>query len=253
MQRYFLPHQTLITQPIQLPEEQAHHLLTVLRGKVGTPLEIVLADHCVYQAEVNAIDPVPTVMIKERLATDAELPVQAIIACGLPKTKEKPELIVKKGTELGATHFVFFESERSISHWDQKKVTKKLARLEKIIEGAAEQSHRNALPTIEYLPNLQAVVNLKADVKLVAWEESAKQGETAILVKTLQSLRPGQTLLALFGPEGGITEAEIANLKQAGYLSAGLGPRILRAETAPLYFLAALSYQLELLNAGKSH
>ncbi|MBM6754286.1 16S rRNA (uracil(1498)-N(3))-methyltransferase [Lactobacillus alvi] len=252
MQRYFLPYQTLTTQPIQLPKEQAHHLLTVLRGKIGTSLEIVLADHCVYQASVNAMDPVPTVQIDKKLAVNAELPVRVIVACGLPKTKEKPELIVKKGTELGANHFIFFESERSVSHWDQKKITKKLARLAKIIEGAAEQSHRNSLPTLEYLPNLQAVTDQPADVKLVAWEESAKQGETGALVKALQSLQPGQTILALFGPEGGLTETEVTTLKQAGYLPAGLGPRILRAETAPLYFLATVSYQLELLNAGKS-
>lgn len=245
MQRYFLPEQTATDTPLVLPATVAHHLVTVLRAQVGTAVEVVLADHQAYQAEVVALTPA-TITLTAPLTSQVELPVTVTLACGLPKTKEKPELIVQKGTELGAHHFIFFESERSVSHWDAKKVAKKLDRLQKIALGAAEQSHRTWLPTVEYRPNLAAVLQEPADQRLVAWEESAKQGEAAALTQSLTSLQASQRILALFGPEGGLTSAEVAAMTAAGFQAVGLGPRILRTETAPLYFLAATSYQLEL-------
>ena len=84
------------------------------------------------------------------------------------------------------------------------------------------------------------------DKILVAYEESAKQGEKSQLVQSFQALQPGQRVLAIFGPEGGITPKEIEIFTQAGAFLCGLGPRILRCETAPLYLLGAASYQFEL-------
>ena len=66
------------------------------------------------------------------------------------------------------------------------------------------------------------------------------------MTQSLTSLQAGQRILALFGPEGGLTSQEVAAMTAAGFQAVGLGPRILRTETAPLYFLAATSYQLEL-------
>ncbi|WP_314319706.1 RsmE family RNA methyltransferase, partial [Paucilactobacillus nenjiangensis] len=85
-----------------------------------------------------------------------------------------------------------------------------------------------------------------ADVKIVAWEESAKQGEQAQLVQSLEQLATGQTLLTIFGSEGGLSEAEVEIMSQYQVVPAGLGPRILRTETAPLYVLSAISYHFEL-------
>ena len=86
------------------------------------------------------------------------------------------------------------------------------------------------------------------DTIIVAYEESAKEGETAALVRALSSLATGAKVLFIFGPEGGLSPDEIAVFRQAGAVSAGLGPRILRAETAPLYALTAVSVLLELSN-----
>ena len=85
------------------------------------------------------------------------------------------------------------------------------------------------------------------DIKLVAYEEVSRQGETKNLVKSLQSLKKGGSVLVVFGPEGGLTDEEVEKLLECGFISCGLGPRILRTETAPLYLLSAVSYQLELL------
>lgn len=246
MQRYFLAAKPG-TGNLALPHEIAHHLTTVLRAQAGTRIELVLADHAVYLAEVVATQPTTTVKLIAKLTSNSELPVAVTILCGLPKTKEKPEWIVQKATELGADTIAFFESERSISHWAPNKRARKLARLQKIADGAAEQSHRNYQPRVVYYESLdQALTANPAVVRLVAWEESAKQGETSGLAQALTGLAKGDRLLAVFGPEGGLTPAEVERMQVQGITPVGLGPRILRTETAPLYFLAALSYVCEL-------
>ncbi|MDL2056854.1 16S rRNA (uracil(1498)-N(3))-methyltransferase [Limosilactobacillus reuteri] len=245
MQRYFV--NATPADEVTLPSEAAHHLLKVMRAEVGTTVELVLADHCVYLATLSATEPTTTLKINQKLDADSELPVSVTLACGLPKTKEKPELIVQKATELGADKIVFFDAVRSISHWQGNKQKRKIERLQKIAESAAEQSHRNKIPQVEYSANLdQLLANYPATERIVAWEESAKQGETNALVQQFNGLKPGDSILAIFGPEGGLTENEIAKMNEAGVVAAGLGPRILRTETAPLYFMAAISYAMEL-------
>ncbi|MDC2840816.1 16S rRNA (uracil(1498)-N(3))-methyltransferase [Limosilactobacillus mucosae] len=246
MQRYFIDESLPKDRRLTLPADIAHHLIDVLRADVDTEIEVALNDQKVYLAKVVELNPA-TIELKADLGTDAELPVEVILACGLPKTKEKPELIVQKATEMGADRIVFFAAQRSISRWNPQKQAKKIERLQKIANAAAEQSHRNHQPEVVYGGKLSDVLkNEAADFKIVAWEESAKQGEEANLAKTLRQLRPGQKLLAIFGPEGGLSEAEIEQMQAQGVVPAGLGPRILRTETAPLYLLAAVSYQLEL-------
>lgn len=245
MQRYFID-QSASQQEFELPKDVAHHLVTVLRAQVGSQVELVLTDHRVYLATVTATNPARVKIVCD-LNRNSELPLRITLLCGLPKTKEKPELIVQKATELGADRIVFFESARSISHWAKNKQAKKLARLQKIADGAAEQSHRNRQPRVDYCPDLTtALAENPADQRVVAWEESAKQGETSAFHRLLTRMVPGQSLLAVFGPEGGLTSQEINQMQEAGVIPIGLGPRILRTETAPLYFLAAVSYASEL-------
>ncbi|MGN1279574.1 MAG: 16S rRNA (uracil(1498)-N(3))-methyltransferase [Limosilactobacillus sp.] len=245
MQRYFID-QPAGPGEITLPKDVAHHLITVMRAQVGSQVEVVLGDRRVYLATVTMTSPARVKIVKD-LDRDSELPLHVTLLCGLPKTKEKPELIVQKATELGADKIVFFESARSISHWAKQKQAKKLVRLQKIADGAAEQSHRNRQPEVAYSPDLlTALKDNPADRRVVAWEESAKQGETSALHQLLTQMAPGQSLVAVFGPEGGLTSQEIEQMQAADVVPVGLGPRILRTETAPLYFLAAVSYASEL-------
>ena len=120
--------------------------------------------------------------------------------------------------------------------------------LEKIAQGAAEQSKRNLIPEVRLFDKKADFLAALADFDsiIVAYEESAKEGESAALVQAVKGLAEGDKLLFIFGPEGGLSPEEIAAFGQVGAVSAGLGPRILRAETAPLYALTAVSVMLEL-------
>ena len=151
-------------------------------------------------------------------------------------------------SDWGASQIWAFPADWSVAKWDGKKLGKKDEKLEKIALGAAEQSKRNLVPSItlfekkaDFLAQLD-----QFDRIVVAYEESAKEGESAALIQAVAGLEKGAKLLFIFGPEGVLSPAEIESFEEKGAVLAGLGPRILRAETAPLYALSAISVLLEL-------
>lgn len=181
------------------------------------------------------------------IEANVELPVHIYVASGLLKG-DKYELVLQKGTELGARGFLPLITSRSIVKWDEKKGDKKVERWQKIVKEAAEQSHRAYMPSV-YAPmtirELIAWAN-DMDYTCIAYEEEAKEGRHSVLAHLLQTMNEGESLLLVFGPEGGLSEQEVTLLKQHSFMTCSLGPRILRAETAPLYALSAASYEWEL-------
>lgn len=252
MQRYFVNQVlTADNEPIYMKDADHHHIVRVMRMDIGDQMYIVFADKRYCMAEIVTISENQTILKLISWQTDCtELPIAITIASGLPKG-DKLDWIVQKGTELGADAFIAFPSERSIVKWDAKKTAKKKERLQKIAKEAAEQSHRVHIPSVNMLLNgdhLKAEIN-NYDAVIVAYEESAKTNERALLASVFAQLKPGMRLLVIFGPEGGISEQEVALFKAQNVHFAGLGPRIMRTETAPLYLLAAASYHFELNNA----
>ncbi|MFD1394013.1 RsmE family RNA methyltransferase [Lacticaseibacillus jixianensis] len=241
MNRFFTSHKLVSGQTLTLEPAIQKHAIQVLRLQPGALIEVVGPDAQPYTAAIVAAAPL-TVQVQAALSRQSELPVKVHLICGVPKG-DKAELIVQKATELGAFAISFFNSEWATAKWDGKRVAKKLVRLQTIAQGAAEQSHRSVVPRIDVV-TLNETTQLPAAAKLVAYEESAKAGERSVLVQTLEQ-RP-TSLLVVFGPEGGLSPAEVARLAAAGFQPAGLGPRILRTETAPLYLLSAVSVLSEL-------
>lgn len=251
MQRYMIKESLkgFPESPIQLGEDHFHHMKNVMRFKPGT--QVYLTDSSGYSCIAGISGYKERLVELEWVADEtrsSEMPVQVTIACGLPKG-EKLEWIIQKGTELGAYAIIPIASKHSIVKWDVDKMKKKRVRFERIAQEASEQSHRQHIPTIENAMTITELVTFGEafDHKLVAYEENAKEGEFGRFAQTLKQLRPGDRLLIVFGPEGGLDPVEIEILEGAGYSTCSLGPRIMRAETAPLYALAAISFQTELL------
>lgn len=253
MQRFFTNEEFEIQQKnkkLLLPEGIFHHAINVLRMKEGSQFELVTKKEKVFLCEISELKKKEGYfMIQDELIQSVELPVKVTIVCGVSKG-DKAEEIVKKGTQLGADQFIFFNSKYSVARWNEKKVNKKITRLQTIAKNAAEQSHRTHIPKVSWQISIKNIGELAQNYqsKIVAYEESAKKGEKTALNQEFDNLKEnlnGQ-MIALFGPEGGIDLTEIDELRQYGFETVGLGPRILRAETAPLYLLAALSFAFEL-------
>ncbi|MFA9494104.1 16S rRNA (uracil(1498)-N(3))-methyltransferase [Streptococcus sp. E17BB] len=247
MQQYFVhgraPQEGLVT---ITDKETAKHMFSVMRLQPDDEVVLVFDDAIKRRAKVISKED-QTFEIIEDLADMVELPVSVTVAVGFPKG-DKLEFLAQKATELGASQLQAFPADWSVVKWDSKKLAKKAEKLEKIALGAAEQSKRNRIPAVQLFETKTAFLQQLTDFDhiLIAYEEAAKQGETSQLVQALNKVHSGDTLLFVFGPEGGISPAEIDQLTALGAKTIGLGPRILRAETAPLYVLSVVSYAVEL-------
>lgn len=216
--------------------------------QIGDQVQVVDGNHQLYQAEIIDLADLVTVQLGDRLDIETELPVQVAVFSGLAKG-DKFEWLVQKLTELGVYEFYPVAMRYSVAKWEPKKADKKVSRLQKIMQAAAEQSKRLVVPVCQPLHTFDQALSQLAnyDYVIVAYEESAKQGERSQLAQLLNQVKPGERLALIFGPEGGLAPHEIEVLSQLEncYL-VGLGPRIMRTETAPLYALACISYVCEL-------
>lgn len=228
-------------------KDTSKHMFSVMRLQADDQIVLVFDDGVKRLARVVDSQS-QSVELIETLTDTVELPVSVTIAMGFPKG-DKLEFVAQKATELGASALWAFPANWSVVKWDGKKLAKKAEKLAKIAQGAAEQSKRNRIPTVRLFEKKADFLAQLAefDQIILAYEEAAKEGEAANLVKTLSRLQAGQSILVIIGPEGGVSPEEVAVFEGAGAIRTGLGPRILRAETAPLYILSAISLMTELM------
>jgi 16S rRNA (uracil1498-N3)-methyltransferase len=157
------------------------------------------------------------------------------LACGMP-ANERMDWLVEKATELGAASIQPLMSERSVLRVKAERADKKLAHWQGVAIAACEQSGRNRVPLIhEVMPLAQWLTRGKvAGLRLTL---SLRAGSSPLAVA---AGRQGAVTL-LSGPEGGLAANEEDAAIACGFTAASLGPRVLRAETAPLAVLAALT------------
>ncbi|WP_077621459.1 16S rRNA (uracil(1498)-N(3))-methyltransferase [Sediminibacillus massiliensis] len=247
MQRYFVSDYDPENATVTITGDDVHHISRVMRMEAGDSIICMVPEgHGAMCRIAEVKEDLVVAEIIEWLEEAKDLPVMITIAQGLPKG-DKMELVLQKGTELGAFAFLPFQADRSIVKWDYKKAEKKLSRYGKIVKEASEQSHRTSIPRIHQVVNLVELLELSKqyDHKIFAYEDEAKSDTFQRFGDVLNEVTIGQSVLVCFGPEGGFSEREVEMLRENGFLSVRLGPRILRAETAPLYLLSAVSYHFE--------
>lgn len=247
MQRYFIPASSWQGDVLEVHGDDAHHMIKVLRYQIG---DRVICNQLTGEAAICEITEIEQQTVRlqviQWLNENNELPVEITIAQGLPKG-DKLDLVLQKGTELGASAFIPLMTDRAVVKWDKRKADKKIQRFKKIVKEASEQSHRNRIPEILDTISLKELIKLgqSYDVKFFPYEEEAKVEKFQSFSTIVKELRSGQRVLTCIGPEGGFTTDEAELLKKNGFQPVRLGPRILRTETAPLYVLASISYQFE--------
>ncbi|MBA2173546.1 16S rRNA (uracil(1498)-N(3))-methyltransferase [Halobacillus locisalis] len=247
MQRYFVSDDLWDKNQVTIEGKDVHHIVRVMRMEQGTKIICIHSQKGAALCEILEVtDETVIAGVIEWLDENRELPVDVTIVQSLGKG-DKMEQVVQKGTELGAHRFIPFAADRSVAKWDSKKIGKKIERLEKIAKEASEQSERMHIPMISTMHKLQDLVKLSDDFTycFFGYAESARQSVSLSLHDHLKHVAPGDSVLVVFGPEGGLSDEEVSAFKNHGFESIRLGRRILRMETAPLYFLSSLSYQLE--------
>ncbi|EFV89132.1 MULTISPECIES: 16S rRNA (uracil(1498)-N(3))-methyltransferase [Staphylococcus] len=249
MQRYFMNQSADENQCFFIEnKEDYHHIVNVMRYKEGQNIIVTFSDENVFRCKIISInDQSIEIKLEEKQQINTELPQNITICSGLIKA-DKYEWMIQKATEMGANEFIAVAMERSVVKLNDSKVEKKLSRWQKIIKEAAEQSYRLTIPNIKFKSNLKEIYGMinQYDYVLIAYEEQAKHGELSQFKQTIKQFKTQDRVLIIFGPEGGLSDSEIALFDDVSTI-VGLGPRILRAETAPLYALSAVSYEKELL------
>lgn len=232
MTRIHIPVPLTVGTSLDLPDEAARHVAQVLRMKVGEPLTLFNGNGGEYAATITAAGRREvTVNVDSFEPIDRESRLDITLAQCVSKG-ERMDYTVQKAVELGVTRILPLLSERSVVKLDAERWDKKLEHWRGIAASACEQSGRTVLP--EVLP-VQ---------KLDTWLASGDQALRLVLAPTesvsLRSLPAASHIALLIGPEGGLSDKEIAAARRAGCIGIGLGPRVLRTETAGVAALAAL-------------
>ena len=238
MAKFFVQPEDLSGDTLILTGENAQHA-KVLRLKPGE--EVCVCDgqgmECICCVE-NAMPGEFTLTVLQRQKSSTEASVRVSVYMAFAKS-DKLEHVIQKATELGAYEIVAFPSSRCVSTPDEKSLKKKLVRWQKIAASAAEQSGRGRIPEVIVMPSYAAALERAAqcDKALMFYEN-----EHATTLKMALESDSFKTASLLTGPEGGLTEAEVTQAREAGLQVCTLGSRILRCETAPLCALSVVMY-----------
>ena len=234
MQRYFAP---IKDSKILLSEDDKHHIIHVMRMRVGDTFEVV-DNLIIYVCEITSINPFEIKIVEQR-KEDVEISTKVTLFFALAKG-DKIDLVIQKATELGVHRIVLFKSKRCVVNLDNKDFSKKLVRFNKIAKEASEQCHRLIVPEIEGVIELKDINKYLEEVNYLAYEkEAGKTTESFSLDKSIKSVS------IMIGSEGGFDKEEVDYLNKVGFVNVSLGKRILRCETAAIYALSVLAFKLE--------
>ena len=216
----------------------AHHLARVMRAKQGDTVILCDGNAVEYTATITGFgDECVEFRVEPGYPSAAEPSVEITLLAGYPK-QDKLEQIIKHGVELGCTHFIPFFSRYCVAA--PKKEEQKNERYNRIAFEAAKQCGRGILPTVELpLPDFNAVCDRFKDYDLVLFFYECG----GVSLREVFNKEPGnraKRIAVVTGSEGGFAAEEAARAAECGAVTVGLGPRILRCETAPLAVLSAV-------------
>lgn len=241
LQRLVVHPSQLSDRQVSLTEDQRHYLCRVLRLGAGDRFLVMNGQGQTWLAELADLENGPGAQLVDELLGRSELPVNVTLVAALPKGNGFDE-VVRQCTELGVAAIMPVVSDRTLLHPSPQK----LERWRRIAQEAAEQSERQVVPTIE---EPRSLATLFTEPQVVSGAVTQKfwcteRGATVHLLECLVGGEPRQAaggMAIAVGPEGGWTAAEVAGAIAAGYQPVSLGPRILRAVTAPVAAMALIA------------
>ncbi|MCV2351388.1 16S rRNA (uracil(1498)-N(3))-methyltransferase [Paucibacter sp. Y2R2-4] len=232
-----------VSSDLSLPPAATRHV-QVLRLQPGSPITLFDGSGFEWQAEVAAMGRSEVrVHLQARQLVQRELRQHITLALAMP-ANDRMDGVVEKATELGAGGIQPLMSERSVLRLSGERAEKKQAHWRGVAVAAAEQCGRTRIPEIGAVQSLGSW--LAGLGPQPAGQRRWLLSPTA--AQPLQALAAAQAeashTLVLSGPEGGLSPAEEEAARAQGFVAVQLGPRILRADTAPLAVLGWLALQL---------
>ncbi len=231
MQRYFS--EVKKDNLFLLKDEDLYHIKTVMRMNINDEIEVVYEQKvyiCKLDKNYNAII--------EKVIEDNKIKKINYVLCVPILQEQKMSFILQKATELGVDLIIPILTARSMVKVKDKE-NKKIERWKRICKEASEQSKRVTIPEVS---EIKKITDLNLDgLKIVC---STKEKDNT-LKKVLKNNLKCDKIIMVVGPEGGLTLDEENKLIDLGFIPTSLGDNILRVETAPLYLLSVLNYEME--------
>lgn len=247
MHRFHLPPARCQEPTLTLDGAEAHHALQVLRVTVGEPVVVLDGAGRELRCAVTAIQ--RRVLALEILAVRRHdpLPCRLVLCQAVTKTRSM-EWIVQKATELGAARVLPILAERSVPQFEGDQGGRKTQKWREIAIESIKQCGSPWLPQIDEPVRLARGLAASGASELTllgSLQPGARHPRSILeLFRSGQSHNPREVAVWI-GPEGDFTPAELEAIQTAGGKPITLGPSVLRAETAAVYCLAVLSYELQ--------
>ena len=245
--RAFISPATAEPAELTLDADESHHLVAVNRARVGDTVVAFDGRGTEWISELVS-DRKNAAVLKVRFRQKAKpLSYEITLGQALPKGPSM-DAIVRKATEIGAARIVPLESERTQVHLDGERSDKKIEKWQTAALEAAKQCGNPFLP--EIAPVQKAAAFMEAardyDLKLIAsLQPGSKSLKSVLAAFQLAQGRAPKKVLWLVGPEGDFSSAEMSQAKTSGFEPITLGPLVLRCETAAIYALSVISYELQ--------
>lgn len=223
---------------VSVEGDEAHHAVAVRRLRVGE--RVVLTDG----RGRSVVGPVAStgkrrfdVAVEDVVDVEEPAP-ELVVVQALPKG-ERGELAVEMLTEIGVARIVPWAAARSVAVWKGERAQRSLAKWRSTAREAAKQARRTWLPEVTALATTSDVVDLVTSARVALVLHEAAAGPLDALVLPDQEA-PAGPVLVVVGPEGGLTDEELAAFTDAGARAVRLGPEVLRTSTAGVAACAAI-------------
>jgi 16S rRNA (uracil1498-N3)-methyltransferase len=247
MHRFYVAPENWDPRALVLRGSEAHHARDVLRMKAGEKLVLFNGNGREITAEIIDLRRDEIALRKIHEAKTSPLQCRIVLGQAIPKGKNM-ELIVQKAVEIGAAEIAPIISDRTIVQVDSESAAQKESKWQQIAIEAAKQCGQNWLPRVHTprkLSEFFSAVDQSFDLRLIgSLQPDAQQLKKILVAYSSEHGDRPRSVLMLVGPEGDFTPAELALARRHGCQPITLGPIILRVETAAIYCLSVLSYEL---------
>jgi len=238
MPRFFCATPLAADTTLELPAGAARHV-QVLRMQPGQALTLFDGRSGEYAATVERMGRSEvSVRIGGHDPVEREAPRAVHLAVGMP-ANERMDWLVEKATELGAASFQPLMTAHGVLRLSGERADKKVAHWQAVAIAACEQCGRNRVPTVQPIAAIGLWLAQQPDAAPAIRRIVLGFGDEALPLR-VQDASADSALTVLSGPEGGLDAGEERAARACGFVLASLGPRVLRAETAPLAALMAL-------------
>jgi 16S rRNA (uracil1498-N3)-methyltransferase len=247
MHRFYLPPEQCQEKILTLTEREAHHALHVLRVRTGERVVVLDGAGRELLCEVQTAGPEELKLSVAQDNSVPPLPYQITLLQAIPKGKIM-ESIIQKATELGARRIVPLLSDRVVTQLDDESGAARAEKWRLTAVEAIKQCGSAWLPQVEIpiTPKEYLARGEKFDLPLIASLQSDRRHPREYFESfAREKQRAPATICVWIGPEGDFTPAEMNAIKSAGMLPISLGRLVLRSETAAIYALSVLNYELQ--------